>query len=226
LEKLQRGEYPWITKIIFTDQGDLEMAKHSQAKVVTEEVLPIQVVPGNEEEINLPTDEDQFSSAEEHQQESSAPEQLTEEQLVAHNLAAEAAERAEDLDKLQEEPHEPRKTVTEFLKCRLTRAEKLQLSEEMSQAVVEKNTAEEELQTVKADFKSRITRAETTIADCARKINSGYEMRNVECEVIKDYRTNSVEYMRLDTYEIFRSRAMKQEERQRSLELVGGSGVH
>lgn len=133
---------------------------------------------------------------------------------------SEPAPHTPDNDDRAGADEETPKTVSEYLKHHFTAEERLKLSEQLSQAVMERSAAEEELQTVKADFKSRITRAEATIADCARKINTGYEMRSVECELVKDFATNTVRYRRLDTGEIVRERAMTAVERQRSLELV------
>ena len=171
------------------------MPKAAKLDVITEDLLP-----GQETAAQTGTGEEQ-PTPEEELQTSEAGEQ------------PEAVTEAEDVE-------EPNTTVFEYLKHRFTAEERLKLSEQLSQAVMERSAAEEELQTVKADFKSRITRAEATIADCARKINTGYEMRNVECELVKDFTTNTIRYQRLDTGEIVRERAMTSEERQRTLELV------
>jgi hypothetical protein len=108
---------------------------------------------------------------------------------------------------------------TEYLKYAFTEQEKKEIGENLANAVSERNEFEAELTSVKKDFQSKIALCEKTIAECAEKIRSGYEMRNIDCEERFDYETGIVDTFRMDTCAFVRERKMTQEERQKELPL-------
>ncbi len=107
-----------------------------------------------------------------------------------------------------------REKTKRYLRYTFNDDEKKELAKEMAQAVVERDTATAEMETVKAQFEGRITKAEGEITLNAGKINSGYEMRHIECEVTKDYKKGRVTVVRLDTGELVEDRPMTGEEKQ------------
>lgn len=109
--------------------------------------------------------------------------------------------------------------IKETLRCQLTAPEKAGLSETMTQAIMEKEDSEESLKAVKAQFKSDIAAQDATIKACAQKLNAGFEMRQVDCHLIRDYRDNTIRVIRLDTMAQVSERTMTMDERQRGLDL-------
>jgi len=109
--------------------------------------------------------------------------------------------------------------VKEYLKCLLTEKEKTELSAKIAKAISDRTSAEAKLKEVSASIKAQIAQLDAEISEKALQINNGYEYRNVECRMDKDYRLGSVTITRLDTGEVIRERPMTAEERQ--MELPG-----
>ena len=72
----------------------------------------------------------------------------------------------------------------EFLKCYFTPEERAELSERLCRAIAAKLEAEEEFKVVKTEFKERIEGHQAEINRVGRRLNFGYEHRNVTCEVL------------------------------------------
>ena len=109
------------------------------------------------------------------------------------------------------------RNTTESLKCILTDDEKLRYGIAGARATAEITTIEDELQAVKSQYKSRVDAATATRNDMAKRINNGYEFRQVECEERWDYGSNIIIVIRTDTYETVSRRTMSREEMQRKL---------
>ena len=109
--------------------------------------------------------------------------------------------------------------IKEYLKCHLTEKEKTELSAKIAKAISDRSSAEAKLKEVSASIKAQIAQLDAEISEKALQINNGYEYRNVECRMDKDYRLGSVTITRLDTGEVIRERPMTAEERQ--MELPG-----
>ena len=109
--------------------------------------------------------------------------------------------------------------IKEYLKCQLTEKEKTELSAQIAKAISDRASAEAKLKEVSASIKAQIAQLDAEISEKALQINNGYEYRNVECRMDKDYRLGSVTITRLDTGEVIRERPMTAEERQ--MELPG-----
>ena len=109
--------------------------------------------------------------------------------------------------------------IKDYLKCLLTEKEKTELSAKIAKAISDRTSAEAKLKEVSASIKAQIAQLDAEISEKALQINNGYEYRNVECRMDKDYRLGSVTITRLDTGEVIRERPMTAEERQ--MELPG-----
>ncbi len=109
--------------------------------------------------------------------------------------------------------------IKEYLKCQLTEKEKTELSAKIAKAISDRAGAEAKIKEVTASIKAQIAQLDAEISEKALQINNGYEYRNVECRMDKDYRLGSVTITRLDTGEAIRERPMTAEERQ--MELPG-----
>jgi hypothetical protein len=147
----------------------------------------------------------------------------TEVLVAATGTEATGAEPAlKNLNDLQEavktaELNVKTRNTTESLKCILTDDEIRRYGIAQARANAEIATAEEELQSVKSQYKSRIDGATATRNDMAKRINNGYEFRPVECQERWDYGANIITVMRTDTFETVSRRTMTRDEMQRKL---------
>lgn len=118
--------------------------------------------------------------------------------------------------------------ITKYLKYEFTETEMKEMSANMARATIENRNAADELKAVQAQFKSRIESAKNQADELARKIDQGYEYRNTECRVERDFAAVKVRVYRTDTGEMIESRDMTAKERQLRLdegcimEFVGG----
>jgi len=107
-----------------------------------------------------------------------------------------------------------REIIKDFLKCILTERE----MRESGIALARANSAIVELENKKKKFNDQI-KAETSVVEAdisklSMVLQNGYEYRDVECEVDRDYEVKKIFTTRLDTGEIIKSRDMTQEELQ------------
>jgi multidrug resistance efflux pump len=109
------------------------------------------------------------------------------------------------------------RNTTESLKCILTDDEIRRYGIAQARANAEIATAEEELQSVKSQYKSRVDAATANRNDMAKRINNGYEFRQVECIEKWDYNSNVISVFRTDNYETVSRRTMTRDEMQRKL---------
>lgn len=91
----------------------------------------------------------------------------------------------------------------------------------LANAVSEKSRLEDELKSMKSEHKAKIDAQDAIINQMSQHVSNGYEMRNVECDVLKDfekgtktYSHNGVEY---DTV------PLTQSDRQTELNLINAS---
>jgi Skp family chaperone for outer membrane proteins len=101
----------------------------------------------------------------------------------------------------------------------LTEAELRIQAEKMAQNLSQIAQYEADLKSIKKQIESDIARCQADLGSAVEKFRSGFEMRNVDCEVKKDFETNTVRTYRLDTGEMIRERALTAEERQLMLDL-------
>jgi hypothetical protein len=102
----------------------------------------------------------------------------------------------------------------EYVKYFFTEEERRDLATELAQKVSDQQIAEDEKKAIMSDLKSKIDSLAAQSNSLATRLNSGYEMRHIKCEVIKDFKNGRVQHMRTDTGEIVRDRKMTDEDRQ------------
>ncbi len=112
----------------------------------------------------------------------------------------------------------------EYLKCILTEQEKKDVAEKMAIAVSKVNEVEGNLKSVQAQMKADINRYEAEVSLASEKYRSGFEMRNIDCIIEKNYRTGVITQIRKDTFEIVWERSMTSEECQKNLFEGGKDG--
>ena len=106
----------------------------------------------------------------------------------------------------------------EFVKYELSEEEKRELASIMAMKLLEVDDIEAQKKSVMTTFKERIEAAQYSARTAAQQIKDGYEMRDVECRVEKDFIRGTIRYVRTDTFEEVRSKKMSQEEKQMHLD--------
>ena len=110
-------------------------------------------------------------------------------------------------------------TITEILPVPITDAEYKEIGLKMGAANQEIIQAENELKSVKSQYKSRIDSAKTRRDEYASIINAGHQQRQTECHLVKNFIENTITLIRLDTGEVVRTRTMTAAEKQRSMDF-------
>src|SRR5438552_2208548 len=112
------------------------------------------------------------------------------------------------------------KTITQKLRCVLTKDEKVEAGKELAEATNALKEIEDDKSQVSADFKAKIAAEEARIAVLSTKLRGGYELRDVECHIIFDKPKVGIKRtIRTDTDEILNESPMTEEEKQRNLNL-------
>ena len=105
----------------------------------------------------------------------------------------------------------------EYLKYSFTEEELKNLAMEMANSTIQANEAEEQKKAAMASFKDKIEGHLLTSRTASRFISNGYEMRNIDCIKVIDYKEDLVTITRKDTGEEVESRRIKDSERQMTL---------
>jgi len=113
-------------------------------------------------------------------------------------------------------------TIKKELRYYFTPDDKLKMGDEMAAAVEQIAEIQEDKAKYMAGIKDRLSKAEGVINSNGRKLRQGWELRMIECSMVKDFETNFVKITRNDTGEVVEERAMTVEERQRELDLGQG----
>jgi len=112
----------------------------------------------------------------------------------------------------------------EFLQYRFTDEELKDKSQQLARTTQEKNELENEKKTINSQFKASIDGCSATIESLANKINTGSEMRNIECEIkLNTPHVGKKQCFRLDTNEVVWEKNMDASESQLELKLDGKS---
>ncbi len=102
----------------------------------------------------------------------------------------------------------------EWLEYHFTEDEKKQISKDLAQNFLSKESSESRLKEVKSQIKSEIETCERLISKLSSNINMGYEYRNIDCEQVKDYESRKIKIYRLDNNKFVRDRNMTSDELQ------------
>jgi len=113
----------------------------------------------------------------------------------------------------------PRKQkIKRTLKYEFTEAETREMSHDLARSIQESKSVEDALQSVKADFKSKLEALSATINQLSTLINNGYEHRLIDCVVEFNVPKDGMKrVIRLDTSEAVDERPMEPEEMQEPL---------
>ena len=124
-----------------------------------------------------------------------------------------------------EDPQIQHRKCVEFLPCRFSEEEILDMSREQARTYQDLVELESRKKDIMADLTADIKRKETAMGALSRKINSGYEHRNVDCEWVLNFREQIKTLVRLDLpYDdagmIVRTAPLSNADLQASLELA------
>lgn len=107
--------------------------------------------------------------------------------------------------------------TTRFLKYEFTEEEGRDLSNEMARKVTEAEDLEDQKKAVVSEFSSKINLARAEANSKAKKITSGFEMRQIDCKEIFNYTKSEVTVTRLDTDDTVEKRSMTNYELQEKI---------
>jgi len=114
--------------------------------------------------------------------------------------------------------------MIEDVKHILSREEKLEIADELAQAIQKQKMVEDEKSIYMSDYKAEMKKCDTKVADLSRKINNGFEMRPTEVLVAYDSpQPGWKRIVNLSTSEVIREELMTPEELQQKLDFTGGA---
>lgn len=105
----------------------------------------------------------------------------------------------------------------EFIKHEFAEDEKKEIAIEMAQKVANLQQAEDDKKAVMSDYKSQIDGIQAGINSAATKLNNSYEMRTIKCEKTPDWKSKVWKYVRVDTGEMIKEKAMTADDLQMKL---------
>ncbi len=122
---------------------------------------------------------------------------------------------------MNKKPSAPRKKKLKLnLKCVLTQDEKLAIGQTMAESLNEIGSLENDAKTMASDFKAKIASREATLNSDKNKLQSGYEYREIDCELEYDQpMAGKKTLVRLDSNTTVEITNMTDEEKQQSLPL-------
>lgn len=111
------------------------------------------------------------------------------------------------------------KQQTEYLKCVLTAEEVAVAANDLAKLLDDTQALEDQLASVKADFKAKIEKCEADTRVKQRLVRDKCDYRQVECDVEYNYSTLMVKITRKDTNEVIEDRKMTLGEKQMTMDF-------
>ncbi len=106
------------------------------------------------------------------------------------------------------------RTERQFLQCKLTPEEQEQAAQDLARLLDDLQGLEEQLTSIKTDFKGKIEQCEANINVKKRLVRDKRELRPVDCEVQSNFTQCTVRVTRKDTGEVIEDRKMTGNEAQ------------
>ena len=107
---------------------------------------------------------------------------------------------------------------SEYVKYVFDEEEKKEIAVEMARSITELEQLEKNKGALAAEFKGKIDIAKAQAGSAATKLNNGYEMRQIKCEIVPDFKLKVWTYIRTDTGEVAKEKRMTSDDLQ--MELV------
>ena len=108
-------------------------------------------------------------------------------------------------------------TYTKLLACELTNEERIEAAKRLTELMDDLTAKEDELTSIKAQFKDDMTTLESEIKKVKRITQTGRQYRDVEVVEEKNYDTGRVRVVRMDTSETIEDRKLLDSELQMTL---------
>lgn len=105
------------------------------------------------------------------------------------------------------------------LKHFFTEEERKVIGDDLAKSTQKKYSLEDDKKAVMDQFKSRISSAEFDIKENSLMLSQGFEFRDIDCEVIRDFVEKKISFRRLDLDEIVDTRDMMPHELQMELDF-------
>jgi hypothetical protein len=137
--------------------------------------------------------------------------------VVFTNGGVSVAKKKDDGEKKQ--GREVLRQITESLPCALTDRDRIELGLELARAEGEALDHEARAEAVKKDLASKKSEIQSRISSLATCIRNQVRYRDVSVFIYADFDSNSAIYVRQDTEEEIRRRALDASERQDVLDL-------
>ena len=99
--------------------------------------------------------------------------------------------------------------------------EKRDIASELANGIADLQRMEDNKKSIMSQIKSEMDSKQSKINLSAEHLRSGFEMRDIECEVVYAYVDDVVRWIRTDNGEVAHERKMRPDERQMKLEDVG-----
>lgn len=113
----------------------------------------------------------------------------------------------------------PPEPIIELLPVKLSEGELLEMAHESAKAHVSSVTIEGEAKAAADDFKAQIGKNKARVSYLSGCINTGQQMREVECNWELNYTDHTASLIRTDTNEVVRTRPLRAQEYQKELDL-------
>jgi hypothetical protein len=110
--------------------------------------------------------------------------------------------------------------TTRTLAVRLSRDELLEIATELARYNEDAKEVENKKAEVNAHFTAELKKAKAEIETSSRKISTGEEYREVECEVILDTKKMKKTIIRIDTGVVVREENITSEDLQMELQMI------
>lgn len=107
--------------------------------------------------------------------------------------------------------------VKKWCKYDFTDEEKKEIAEELAIKTQQLDALEDEKKAVMSSYKEQIERLQSDVKGAATRYKDGYEMRDIECEVIRDFEDGTISFYRTDNGARVRVDKMTVAERQMKL---------
>lgn len=115
-------------------------------------------------------------------------------------------------------------TMQKVLSITLEEAEKAERADLLADLQIEKTSVESEKREVSSKYRLRIKALTESINKLSRAVKNGFEERNVECTMIKNFSENRVEYWYKD--QMLESRDMTADDRQAEMQIAEDEETH
>lgn len=127
-------------------------------------------------------------------------------------------EKPEKKKKEKKKPAIP-KTKTVTGKYRFTRLEKEEMAGDLARTQMDKREVEDEKKSIMAGYKDRLDRFDFDINRLSRCVVNGYEMRDFECRVVKNFKTKTKKFIDIHSKKVISEQPLDPSDFQKEMDI-------